>query len=365
MKILLFTDALGAGGAQRQLVGLAVFLSKAGYDVSLVTYHDGDFYNEALVKEKINHVVLAKTENYLKRIVLVIQYFKQYCPNVVIAYQASPSIIACLAKLMGCRYRLIVSERNTTQKYTMRECLRFFLYKWADHIIPNSFSQADFILQHASRLKGKIKVITNFVDTDLFLPSLKKNVSGVLRVLTIGRMTPQKNTLKYIESIKILVDKGYQLHVDWYGYADQGGGYYQQCKDKLALYKLQEIFEFHQPYCNVVELYQQADVFCLPSVYEGTPNVICEAMSCGLPILCGDVCDNSKIVKDGVNGILFNPKSPEYIVEAFIKYYNTSEEEREIMGRESRNMALDYFSKEKFVYKYIDIIENDNQRGVK
>lgn len=43
-KIILFTDSLGAGGAQRQLVGLATFLRQVGYSVKVCTYYDLDFY---------------------------------------------------------------------------------------------------------------------------------------------------------------------------------------------------------------------------------------------------------------------------------------------------------------------------------
>ena len=48
MRIILFTDCLGAGGAQRQLVGLAVMLKEKGYDVKVATYYDSDFYKHNL-----------------------------------------------------------------------------------------------------------------------------------------------------------------------------------------------------------------------------------------------------------------------------------------------------------------------------
>ena len=48
----------------------------------------------------------------------------------------------------------------------------------------------------------------------------------------------------------------------------------------------------------------------MSSFYEGTPNVICEAMSSGCPI-SSDVCDNARNVKENENGFLFNPRSPE------------------------------------------------------
>ena len=49
------------------------------------------------------------------------------------------------------------------------------------------------------------------------------------------------------------------------------------------------------------------DAFCLPSFKEGYPNVIVEAMSCELPVLCSKICENPVIVEDNINGFLFDP----------------------------------------------------------
>ena len=215
MKLLLFTDALGAGGAQRQLVGLAVLLKKAGYEVELVTYHKGTFYGNLLDDNGVRHVVITETVNKLKRVLYVTRYFKKEKPNAVIAYQASPSIISCIAKLLGGRFRLIVSERNTNQQFTKGDRLRFFLYRMADYIVPNSYSQQAFVIGHAPVLKEKIKVITNFVDTNYFVPDKHANNDGFLKILAIGRMTPQKNLKTFIEAIKQLRDSGERIMVDW------------------------------------------------------------------------------------------------------------------------------------------------------
>ena len=99
-------------------------------------------------------------------------------------------------------------------------------------------------------------------------------------------------------------------------------------------------------------------MFCLPSLFEGFPNVVCEAMSCGLPILCSNICDNPLIVEDGGNGILFSPYCAENIADAIIKYINLSEDKKVQMGVRSRELALEKFSSEVFIQKYIDLIES-------
>ena len=53
--------------------------------------------------------------------------------------------------------------------------------------------------------------------------------------------------------------------------------------------------------------YRSADIFVLPSFYEGLPKVVIEAMACGKPILASDIPGNRELVIKGENGFLFNP----------------------------------------------------------
>ena len=102
--------------------------------------------------------------------------------------------------------------------------------------------------------------------------------------------------------------------------------------------------------------YQKADIFCLPSYFEGFPNVVCEAMSCGLPILASNVCDNANIVSEGENGVLFNPQSIDEISLAVITMLERHQEELNRMSSTSRLRAQELFSLKAFVNDYISII---------
>ena len=70
-KILLLIDSLGAGGAQRQLVGLAVLLKQRGYDVSVATYHDDRFYVDTLLDACVPYVYLKSAHDSKRRILAV------------------------------------------------------------------------------------------------------------------------------------------------------------------------------------------------------------------------------------------------------------------------------------------------------
>lgn len=355
-KIFLFIDSLASGGAQRQIVGLAQLLHKKKYDVRVVTYFDMPFYADELDKYGIKREVIKGASKSWKRIFCVWNYFRHEQPDVVISYLDTPSIIACICKLFGGKWKLIVSERNTTQQLTTRERIKFWLYRFADHIAPNSFSQEHFIAENYSDLSKKVTTITNFVDTDYFSPAeVTKSLIDVRNIICVGRIYVQKNILRFLDAVAKVRDRGYKFHVSWYGKSFPE--YYDKCVKKTQQLQLQSVFEFLKPDNNIRDRYREADVFCLPSIYEGFPNVLCEAMSCGLPVLCSAVCDNPNITKHGANGFLFNPLNVDEMADAMEKMFSLPADELNRMGDVSRGLSVDLFTSENFVQKYIKLIE--------
>lgn len=357
-KIVCLIDSLVSGGAQRQLVGLACLLKENGFDVSVMTYHNILFYARQLENGNVPYVVVEKASNPAKRFYYISKALKECKPDIVIAYLDVPCIVAVISKFLGCNYKLIVSERNTTQKLNVMERIKFFLYRFANAIVPNSYSQTEFIRKHYPNLASKVYTITNFVDTSSFTPCNHRAYSRTktLNILSVGRVSEQKNILRYIEAINIVRLKGIDVQVKWFG--GKFKEYYDNCINKIQEYHLDKVFTFYDASENIVKEYTNADVFCLPSLYEGFPNVICEAMSCGLPILCSNVCDNPNIVKEDLNGILFNPLSVDDIVASILKFHELDLLTRERMGKESRTLAVDKFSSIPFIQKYMSIINS-------
>ncbi|MCQ2249771.1 MAG: glycosyltransferase [Bacteroidales bacterium] len=355
MKIILFTDSLGAGGAQRQLVGLALMLKNEGLNIKVSTYFDIDFYKQYLDDNGVCNELIPDADNKKKRIFAVRSYLKKEKPDWVIAYQETPSLVASIAKLLGGDFKLIVSERNTTQSIGMNERVRFFLYRWADAIVPNSYSQEKFLVEHYSWMKTKIRTITNFVDLNRFSYVSRKR-RKIPQILVVATIFDSKNAIGLIEAANILKNKVYAFCIKWYGYVDTYIQYYNQCVSLINKYKLNENFILLPKTKQIEEKYKEADYFCLPSFYEGTPNVICEACSTGLPVLCSDVCDNYIFVHERENGILFNPKSPIDIAEKIEVILKQSDEEYNNYCINSRKNAELLLSDNIFLQKYLKII---------
>lgn len=353
MKILLFIDSLGAGGAQRQLVGLARMLKENGEQVKVVTYHDNPFYLPTLEESGVDYENVGEAQNKYLRLYYIRKVFKEYGPDWVVAYLDMPCMLACVCKLLGGKFKLLVSERNTTQKLTRRERLKFWLFRWADKIVPNSYSQERFILENNLAPQAKVKTITNFVDTDYFKMEHMRERRALRKIVVVATIRSHKNTLGFIDAIKLLRDSGESFVVDWYGKSIEADAVYLgMCQKKIVEYQLENCIRLREKSTQIKDVYLEADYFCLPSFYEGTPNALCEAISCGLPVVCSDVCDNSLYVRINENGFLFNPHSTQDIKEKLLHALTIDDATYTNYCRKSRLLAEKMLSEDNFYMQY-------------
>lgn len=355
-KVQFFITGLGPGGAERQLTGLACLLKERGYKVQVCWYTDINFYESYLINEEVDCKRLY-TSNHLKKIFNIWNSIRQFKPDIVISYLDGPNTISSYLKAFTFgKYKLIVSERNTTQRIDWRTRLRFWGYKFADCIVPNSNSQALFIAKNYPQYKTKTTTITNFTDLVKFSPR-PKDYCEALHGMVAARITEAKNVKRFIKAVALARNKGARIDISWFG-KHVSNDYLDECHQLIQSLNMESYFHLFPATQQIIEEYRSNDVVILPSLYEGFPNVVCEAISCGLPVLCSDICDNRSLVKDGVNGYLFNPLDEESISNTLFAFCSLPESERQNMGKESRIIAESILSKEHFVNKYIELFDS-------
>lgn len=355
-KILCLIDGLGSGGAQRQLVGLAKLLREKRHEVHFLWYYDINFFENELQKCNVKCVKF-HNKNKINLFYSIFKYTKQEQFDSIISYLRGPNLINCLLKIVGIKAKVYVSERNTSQKLDSFQKFLFNMYRVVDGIVPNSYSQMNFISKHFPNLSSKITTITNFVDTDYYRPTNEScERRGRLKILTVSRIVPQKNVIGYMQAIIKVRERGVNVHFDWYG-RHKSDEYWDQV---LAFYRennMQDILSFHDPVQNIIDAYNQSDILALPSFHEGYPNVVCEAMSCGLPIICSNVCDNATIVSDKENGFLFDPYDVSDIASKIIDICSLDKSDLKKFKERSRALSIEKFSKDDFVLSYIKLID--------
>jgi glycosyltransferase involved in cell wall biosynthesis len=148
-----------------------------------------------------------------------------------------------------------------------------------------------------------VHVIQNGVDLDKFKPVKKKQKNDRIHLLNIGRFVPHKGHVYLLEAIKRLSSRSdIVLHLVGYGPLLPK---MMKLSNKLGI-KKQVIFHGYVPDEELLELYSKSDVFILPSIYEGFPVAILEAMAMALPIVSTNI-PAIKGILDRNNAIIVKP----------------------------------------------------------
>ncbi|RYU90220.1 glycosyltransferase [Mucilaginibacter terrigena] len=357
-SILCLIPSLGSGGAERQMIQLIQLLnSEYKIHPTVVTYSNKnkDYPSDIIVtRVKVNEA------SPIKRFFAILKAVKNAQPEAILSYGDLSNIISVLMQLFYNKAKVVVSERNTSLKYDMFTRLRFNLFRFADAVVVNSNSQTEFIKQHARFLIPKLKTINNFTDISKFTFA-PGQINSISKIGIFARYHSQKNTVRFLEAVKMLNDKGYN-HVQyyWYGqnYLNADGGptplsaYYFECLElqkNLGLANV-SLNGFEK---NVGDRLNEMDAICLPSLYEGFSNTLSEAICCGKPILTGNVCDNPTFCIDGENGFLFDPFNAGDMASAIEKAVTLNNDEAQRFQAKSRELAENIFSKDKFLSAYV------------
>ena len=357
MKIICLARSLDTGGAERQLTGLAAMLKDDGHDVTMVTYHDGAFFDDLLYEHGVRHIQVRKRATTLALDIRLASLIKKEGAELVIAFSSSAGRKACGAKLFYRDFRLIVSERNANPKLNIFDGYRMLVWGFAEKIISNSYAQEAILKKHFPRRGARVSTIVNFVDTATFSP-MEQDVHERFVLATTARICKRKNIHGYIRAVQIAAARGYRPLVLWYG-VKRDSKYLRKCMAMIQEAGLEGDFKILPAEKNVKEIYRRCDAFCLPSFYEGTSNSLTEALACARPAICSNVSDNPLYVRESETGILFDPRDPESIADAICRMMDLSPEERMAYGLKGSELVRKALDPEVFHAKYRALIEDN------
>ncbi len=298
-----------------------------------------------------------------------LKIFRQINPDLIQGWLAHGNLIATLASaflpyrlstLWNVRYTALPrgeTKRSILFIIKLLSILSFLPQK----IVFNSKAGADDHCRMGYR-SDKSCIIPNGFDTKLFSPS-EKNRSCVRSELNIseeavligliGRFDPLKDHSCFLKAGAMLLSRKRGIffllagrEVDWQN---------QQLKqliEKLGMSK--KVFLLGERR-DVHRITAALDIASCSSVAEGFPNVIGEAMSCGIPCVVTDVGDSAMLVGD--TGTVVPPSSHEALCEAWLKLIEMGSAERRILGEKARKRIEDHFSIQKVVKKYEHLYE--------
>lgn len=357
-NLLFFISGLGSGGAQRQIVELAVGFKSIGYNVRFLIYQKkwSEFYYQYIASYAID-IDGVYEDNYFKRIYKVRRYIRSHNFDVVIAFLEAPSFMAELAGFPNRKWKLIVGERSADPAKRTSLKLRFFLkfHRFADYIVANSYANINIVKEVAPKISSKkFKVIYNMLDLERLSP--KENFifrkEGKLNLLIASSHRYLKNLDGLIEGVYLMKPQHRDnLKILWFGNSKFDASLEDGFK-KIQSYNLQNVFSFYEETLDIYDYMSEADAVGLFSFFEGLPNTICEGMCMGKPIIATCVSDVPLLIEDNVNGFLCKANSPSSISHALTLLVSCSVDKLSNMGKINALRSKDLFDKVRVLGDY-------------
>ncbi len=299
-KLSILIYSLAGGGAER-VVSILLYELKEKYDITLVLMRDKIEYE---IPNDIKIYLLENsnpTENGILKLVklpfLGFKY-KTFCQknniDISLSFMNRPSYVAIFSKLLGNSTYNIISERTTPSvmyrhKNMISKISRFLikkLYPKADYIIANAEGNRLDLIDHFGIKPNKIKTIHNLFDIEKIEILSNDPVQGVhfdqFTFVSVGRLDKGKNHKLMIHAFAKLKSRACQLII--LGEGDQRANLEQQIEE-LGLGGRVFLMGFDN---NPYKYFSKSDVFVFSSSYEGFPNVLVEALACGLPVISTD-----------------------------------------------------------------------------
>lgn len=362
------------GGAGRQCQLLSEELSKK-HKVFVLTSHYNSLsqterpnpglaiirlpvFRKYLFKVRTIELVLFIIKGILKSISIV----RSNDINIVISFFAVPSgIIALfLKKLFHISY--IISLRGFDVPGHLTKEYKYY-QKYSFTIIKKVLASADKIVAVSAYLANLAKHTFPNLNIDIIPNAVRqvskkaghKKISSKVKILTVGRLNPLKKLDSLINSIKLIKSKkDFELVI--VGDGPERKKLENEVK-KLSLEKKVKFIGWIKRE-KIEKLYQESDIFVLPSIEEAMSNVLLEAISFGHPIVAINIPSSREIVKDNLNGFLIPQNHITKMAEKISKLINDPVL-RKNFGLISLKIAKKY-SIEKMVKSYEILIDKIN-----
>lgn len=360
-RILFISPSLAQGGAERQIVNVALNLKARGYDVEFLCYSNGDFYEELLLKAGVP--IKWILHNYTRRLIACTLYIHKRKYDALVSFMPTPSFIACFAAMVFKRWRVITGERSSIirQPKTTLERFSIWLRHYSDAIVCNSDNARRMWEDLFPQYIEKLKTIYNTVEQRRITVTYKPKKDDKLHICIAATVYAAKNPVGLINAFVLMNEQERQkIVIDWYGKEEAETGkrevYDETCR-LIEEHKLKESIRLQPATKDIGNRMMEADCVALFSKYEGLPNAICEGMSLGKPIIMTRVSDYGVLVDEGMNGYLCDSDNPESIKEALLKMAIETPERLKEMGVCSKHKASELFSEERVIDQWQKLIE--------
>jgi GalNAc-alpha-(1->4)-GalNAc-alpha-(1->3)-diNAcBac-PP-undecaprenol alpha-1,4-N-acetyl-D-galactosaminyltransferase len=351
-KILIINNGLGGGGIERASVSLANHFVGLGYKLHIVALYKSEPFFTLDKRIEFTEPFFSRetTNRYLyvfKMNLYLMANFKRIKPDVILAFSEWTNPFVVIAS-MGLKAPIFLSDRMSpvAKLPFVSALLRKHLYKKATGIV----AQTEYAKKILCKSTGSenVKVIPNPVN------SIKKVDCEVRnRIVTVGRLSKEKGHRYLLEAFAKVKEKAWKLHM-------VGDGNERESLEILAVrLRISDRVLFHGHLKDFSLQLSEAKIFVLPSLTEGFPNALIEAMSVPLACISSNcIAGPGDIIDDGVNGLLVEPGNADALASALNRLIENPDL-REKLSREAYKVR-ERLAFDKIAQDYLEFVFQKN-----
>lgn len=354
MRVVQVIPELGLGGAEIMCENLVRELLERGADVTVISlYRFESPITERMKRSGVDVIFLDKKPGLdLSMVFKICKELKRVNADVVhshcyaLKYAAPAAVLAKVPVRVHTFHSVAQKENGPVSRFVNG---LFFKY---GKVMPVALSESnkETIRKVYKGYRGTIPVIHNGVRIDRCKAKEDHSFGDNIQILHVGRFSEPKNHFELLKAVKTLHEQDPRIRLRLVGEGELRETVTQAVHDM----GMDSYVELYGTTDDVFSVMAQADIFTLPSIYEGMPLTLIEAMGTALPIVASRVGSIPEMITDGENGLLCEPTN-DSITET-VKRFIEDPALRAKCGENAR-ISSERFSIEKMTNEYIRCYE--------
>jgi len=364
--IFILIRSLNIGGTERQIIELIKGLDNNRFDITI-----GLFYNEGALIEEIKsmpwiHVISLKKSgrwDIIRFVFRFIKLLKVLQPDILYSFLPDANIVGLIAGRLSGVKRIVwgvrasnmdVSRYDWLARISLR--LSAFLSRFPDAIIANSFGGIKFH-RNIGYNTNRMMIIQNGIDIDRFKPDHSAGLrvrdewnidEETIAIGLVGRLDPMKDHTTFLQAVKIFNQE--ERSVRFVCIGDGKELYKSEIHSLCRRLGLNGSIIWAGERCDMTAVYNSMDIVTSSSSFgEGFPNVIGEAMACGVPCVVTDIGDSAIIV--GETGIVVPPEDPQALADGWRSMLKRLNDKSYSIKEMARARIVSRYNSETFIQK--------------
>ena len=353
MKILVFIDSLGAGGAERSMLDLVKFLKgKAEVQVSIACLRRQKFSFEDEARNlEVPLVFNEEGAGFRSKIRFLKKVVNRQQPDIIHSTLTEANLVVRLFLITNRRKDIKVIQSLVNTPYSMERkkdshlpWQKFQMVKqidiWTARIAPEIFYHVitQRVLEHYKplyRIKDNYRVIYRGRRQNPFVGDKKTQKNFTL--INVGRQEFAKGQIDILKALKVLREQ-YEINDIHLEVLGRPGEYSNELNKFIKENDLKDQVELRGLVNDVEERLVKADVFVFPSYYEGLGGALLEAFAAKLPCICSNIPVLKEVVGSEKGALFCNPGDFEKLAQNIKKLYLDQE-----LRKSLADYALDNF----------------------